>query len=53
MASTPKGPQKQKIDYNIDRQTYDEFARACSRKGLAPQIVVEKMMKKFAETGGI
>jgi hypothetical protein len=53
MASTPKGPQKMKLDYNIDRQTYDDFVRACSRKGLAPQIVVEKLMKKFTDTGQI
>ncbi len=51
MASYPKGPQKMKIDYNIDRQTYDEFVKACSRKGFAPQIIIEKLMKKFTETG--
>ncbi|HTZ42192.1 MAG TPA: hypothetical protein VMC07_03230 [Candidatus Omnitrophota bacterium] len=51
MASYPKGPQKQKIDYNIDRQTYDEFVKACSHKGFAPQVIVEKLMKKFTETG--
>ena len=51
MASYPKGPQKQKIDYSIDRQTYDDFVKACSRKGFAPQIVVEKLMRKFTETG--
>ena len=51
MASTPKGPQKMKLDYNIDRQTYDEFIKSCSHKGFAPQIVVERLMKKFSETG--
>jgi hypothetical protein len=51
MASYPKGPQKMKIDYNIDRQTYDEFVKACSRKGFAPQVIVEKLIKKFNETG--
>ncbi len=51
MASYPKGPQKMKIDWNIDRQTYDEFVKACSRKGFAPQIITEKLMKKFTETG--
>jgi hypothetical protein len=51
MASYPKGPQKMKIDYNIDRQTYDEFVKACSRKGFAPQVIVEKLMKRFTETG--
>jgi len=51
MASYPPGPQKMKIDYNIDRKIYDEFARMCSRKGFAPQIIIEKLMKKFTETG--
>lgn len=53
MASTPKGPQKMKLDYNIDRQIYDEFIKACSHKGFAPQIIVEKLMKKFTDTGMI
>ncbi|MDO8623427.1 MAG: hypothetical protein Q7R52_04215 [archaeon] len=51
MAATPPGPQKMRIDYNIDRKIYDDFAKACSRKGFAPQIVVEKLMKRFTETG--
>ena len=53
MAATPPGPQKMRIDYNIDRKTYDEFAKACSRKGFAPQVVVEKLMKRFVETGQV
>lgn len=51
MASTPPGAQKMKIDYTVDRKTYDEFAKMCSRKGFAPQVVVEKLMKRFTETG--
>ena len=51
MAATPKKPQKVKIDYNISKQTYDEFVKACSRKGYAPNVVVERLMKKFNETG--
>ena len=51
MAATPKGPQKMKLDYNVDRDTYDIFVRACSKKGYAPQIEIERMMKKFIETG--
>ena len=51
MAATPPGPQKMRIDYNIDRKTYDDFAKTCSRKGFAPQIVVEKLMRRFTETG--
>ena len=53
MASYPPGPQKQKIDYNIDRKVYDDFAKACSRKGFAMQIVVQKLMEKFNQTGQI
>lgn len=51
MAATPKGPQKVKIDYNIDKQTYDDFVRACSKKGFAPNVIVERIMKKYTETG--
>lgn len=53
MASTPPGAQKMKIDYVVDRKVYDEFVKACSRKGFAPQVIVEKMMAKFNETGQI
>jgi len=53
MAATPKGPQKVRIDYNIDKVTYDAFVRQCSNKGYAPGIVVEKMMKRYTETGQI
>jgi len=51
MAATPKGPQKVRIDYNINKPTYDEFVKACGRKGYAPNVVVERLMKKFNETG--
>lgn len=53
MASTPPGAQKMKIDYIVDRKVYDEFVKACSRKGFAPQVIVEKMMAKFNQTGQI
>jgi len=53
MAATPPNPQKMRIDYNIDRKIYDEFAKMCSRKGFAPQVVVEKLMKRFTESGQI
>jgi hypothetical protein len=53
MASTPKGPQKIKIDYYMDRQIYDLFIKACSHKGFAPHIVLERLMKKYSETGQI
>ncbi|MFH1238190.1 MAG: hypothetical protein ABIH79_00530 [archaeon] len=51
MASTAPGPQKIRVDYNIDRKTYDEFAKACSKKGFAQQVIIEKAMKRFVETG--
>ena len=51
MAATPKGPQKVKIDYNIDKQIYDEFVKACTKKGFAAGVVVERLMKKYNETG--
>jgi hypothetical protein len=51
MAATPKGPQKVRIDYNIDKQIYDDFVRACSKKGFMPNVLVERMMKKYTETG--
>ncbi len=52
MASYPPGPQKMKLDYNVDRKIYDEFAKLCSRKGFALQVIIERLMKKFTETGG-
>lgn len=53
MASTPPGAQKMKIDYTIDRKVYDDFVKACSRKGFAPHVIVEKLMAKFNQTGQI
>lgn len=53
MAATPKKPQKVRLDYNIDKQTYDEFGKNCGRKGYAPNVVVERLMKKYNETGQI
>jgi len=51
MASTPKGPQKIKLEYVIDRGVYDDFVRACSKGGYAPQVLIERLMKKYTETG--
>lgn len=53
MASTPPGAKKQKIDYTVDKNIYDAFMKTCSNKGFAPQIIVERAMKKFADTGQI
>ena len=53
MASYPPGAQKAKLDYTVDRKAYDEFVRVCSRKGFAPQVILEQAMRKFAQTGQV
>jgi hypothetical protein len=53
MAGTAKAPQVVKLDVNIDKEIYDNFIRACSSKGFAPRIVLERLMKKYNETGQI
>ena len=51
MAATPKKQQKVRLDYNIDKQVYDDFRRMCNKKGFAPNIIVERLMKKYNESG--
>ena len=53
MASTAPGAKKRKLDYNVDGSVFDEFVKACSRKGFAPQVLLEQAMKKFIQTGQI
>lgn len=53
MAATAPGPRKRKMEYMIDQDTFDAFNKACSRKGFAPQVVLEKAMRKFSETGQV
>ena len=53
MAATPPGAKKRKLDLNIDQVAYDEFMKACSRRGFAPQVVLEQAMRKFAQSGQI
>jgi hypothetical protein len=53
MAATPKGPQKIKLDYYIDRETYNVFIRKCNEKGYTPHVVLEKLMRRYSETGQI
>ena len=53
MAATPPGAKKRKLDYNVDQAIYDDFVKACSRKGLAPQVILEQAMKKFNQTGQV
>ena len=50
MAATPPDAQKRRLEYNVDRRVYDEFMKACSNKGFAPQVVLEKLMAKFNQT---
>ena len=52
MAATPKGPKKVRADYNIDKKTYDDFVRQCSKKGFTATIIVERLMKKYIDQGG-
>lgn len=53
MAATPPGAKKRKLDYNVDQGAYDDFMKACSRKGYAPQVILEQAMRKFAQNGQI
>ncbi|MBI5803534.1 hypothetical protein HY448_02505 [Candidatus Pacearchaeota archaeon] len=53
MAATPPDARKRKLDYNVSQAIYDEFVKACSRKGFAPQVILEQAMKKFVQTGQI
>ncbi|MBT5022457.1 hypothetical protein HOK51_04825 [Candidatus Woesearchaeota archaeon] len=34
MAANPKKQQKVRLDYNIDKQIYDDFVRSSSKKGI-------------------
>ena len=51
MAATPKGPQMQRLDVNIDKIAHDTFVKTCSKKGYSPKVVIERLIKKFNETG--
>ncbi len=53
MAATAPGARKKKLDYNVDGAVFDDFMKACSRKGFAPQIILEQAMKKFVQAGQI
>jgi hypothetical protein len=52
MGTYPPEAKKREMKANIDQKTYDEFAKMCSRKGFAMQVIVEKMMRKFVDTNG-
>jgi hypothetical protein len=51
MAPIHQAGKKREMRYSIDQNTYDEFVKACSRRGLAPQILIEQFMKKYNQTG--
>ena len=53
MAATAPGPKKQRVDWNLDKSTYDNFVRTCSHKGYAPQVMIEKLIQKYNQTGQI
>lgn len=53
MAATPPDPQKRRLECNINRSAYDDFMKICSKKGYAPQVIIEQMMKKYIQTGSI
>ena len=53
MSEIHQAGKKREMRYNVDQNIYDAFMKACSRKGLAPNVIVEKAMKKFVETGQI
>ena len=53
MASTPPKAQKIRVDYNLDRKIYDSFAKICSKKGFAPQVIIERLMNRFIEKGQV
>ncbi len=51
MAATPPKAKKRRMEYNIDQDVYDNFVKACSRKGLAPQVLIEQFMKNYNQAG--
>ena len=51
MASTAPGARKKKLEYNVDGAVFDDFMKACAKKGYAPQIILEQAMKKFIQFG--
>jgi len=48
-----KAAKKMRLDYNVDRDIYDKFVKACSHKGFAPNVIIERFMGKYIETGQI
>ena len=53
MGTYPPDAQKREMKCNIDRRVYDDFAKMCSRKGFAMQVIVQKLMEKFNASGQV
>ena len=53
MAATAPGARKKKLDYNVDGAVFDDFMKTCSKKGFAPQVILEQAMKRFVQSGQI
>ncbi len=52
MAATPPGPRKRKMDYMIDQTIFDNFMKIVSKRGFAPQVEIELLMKKYIASDG-
>lgn len=52
MAATPPGARKRKLDFMIDQSTFDDFMKTCSKKGFAPQVEIEILMRKYIQSQG-
>ncbi len=46
MAATPKGISKLKAEFIVEKEAYDNFVRYCTKKGMAPNILIERYMKE-------
>ena len=53
MAASLKAAKKMRLDYNVAREVYDEYVKACSRKGFAPSVIIERLMKRYIDTGQV
>ena len=51
MAASLKAPQVSRLDLSIDKSIYDTFMKTCTKKGYSPKVMVEKLLKKYNETG--
>jgi hypothetical protein len=52
MSNAPS-QQKMKLDCVIDKDVYGEFMKKCREKGYSPQVIVEKLLKRFIDTGQV